>query len=60
MTSQRRSIEYASMPMLSDMRKRVRVVMIIVAVAFVAGFLMSELWRMTEASAPVCESWSWD
>jgi parvulin-like peptidyl-prolyl isomerase len=34
------------MAMLSDMRKRVRVVMIIVAVAFVAGFLMGELWRM--------------
>jgi peptidyl-prolyl cis-trans isomerase D len=33
-------------PMLSDMRKRVRVVMIVVAVAFVAGFLMSEIWRM--------------
>ncbi|MBN2464572.1 peptidyl-prolyl cis-trans isomerase [candidate division WOR-3 bacterium] len=36
------------MPMLSDMRKRVRVVMIVVAVAFVAGFLMSELWRSIE------------
>jgi len=34
------------MAMLSDMRKRVRIVMIIVAVAFLAGFLMSELWRM--------------
>jgi parvulin-like peptidyl-prolyl isomerase len=32
--------------MLSDMRKRVRVVMFIVAAAFIAGFLMSELWRM--------------
>jgi hypothetical protein len=28
------------------MRKRVRVVMFIVAAAFIAGFLMSELWRM--------------
>jgi parvulin-like peptidyl-prolyl isomerase len=28
------------------MRKRVRLVMIIVAVAFIAGFLMSELWNM--------------
>jgi len=28
------------------MRKRARVVMIVVAVAFIAGFLMSELWRM--------------
>jgi peptidyl-prolyl cis-trans isomerase D len=28
------------------MRKRVRVVMIVVAVAFIAGFLMSEIWRM--------------
>jgi parvulin-like peptidyl-prolyl isomerase len=28
------------------MRKRVRIVMIVVAVAFVAGFLMSEIWRM--------------
>ncbi len=33
-------------PMLSDMRKNIRVVMIIVAVAFIAGFLMSEVWRM--------------
>jgi hypothetical protein len=32
--------------MLSDIRKRVRVVMFIVAVAFVAGFLMGEIWRM--------------
>ena len=32
--------------MLSDMRKRVRVIMFIVAAAFIAGFLMSELWRM--------------
>ncbi len=32
--------------MLSDMRKRVRVVMFIVAAAFIAGFLMSEIWRM--------------
>ena len=24
------------------------------------GIRMSELWRMTEASAPVCESWSPD
>ncbi len=32
--------------MLSDMRKRVRVVMVVVAVAFIAGFLMSEVWRM--------------
>ncbi|MEO0077774.1 MAG: peptidylprolyl isomerase [candidate division WOR-3 bacterium] len=32
--------------MLSTLRKRVRVVMIVVAAAFVAGFLMSELWRM--------------
>ena len=32
--------------MLSDMRKRVRIVMFIVAAAFLAGFLMSELWRM--------------
>ena len=28
------------------MRKRARVVMIIVAAAFIAGFLMSELWQM--------------
>jgi parvulin-like peptidyl-prolyl isomerase len=35
--------------MLSDMRKRVRVVMFIVAAAFIAGFLMSELWRMIGA-----------
>jgi len=28
------------------MRKRVRVIMFIVAAAFLAGFLMSELWRM--------------
>ncbi len=28
------------------MRKRVRLVMFIVAAAFIAGFLMSELWRM--------------
>ena len=28
------------------MRKRVRVVMFIVAAAFIAGFLMSEIWRM--------------
>jgi len=28
------------------MRKRVRIVMFIVAAAFIAGFLMSELWRM--------------
>ncbi len=34
--------------MLSDMRKRVRVIMIIVVVAFVAGFLMSELWHLIE------------
>ena len=39
------TIEFTSM-MLSDMRKRVRVVMFIVAAAFIAGFLMSELWRM--------------
>jgi hypothetical protein len=32
--------------MLSDMRKRVRVIMLIVAAAFVAGFLMGEVWRM--------------
>jgi hypothetical protein len=32
--------------MLSDMRKRVRIVMFIVAAAFIAGFLMGELWRM--------------
>jgi peptidyl-prolyl cis-trans isomerase D len=32
--------------MLSDMRKNIRVVMFIVAAAFIAGFLMSELWRM--------------
>ena len=31
------------------MRKRVRVVMFIVAAAFLAGFLMSELWRMIGA-----------
>ncbi|MEO0079119.1 MAG: peptidyl-prolyl cis-trans isomerase [candidate division WOR-3 bacterium] len=32
--------------MLSTMRRRVRLIMIIVAVAFVAGFLMSELWQL--------------
>jgi len=32
--------------MLSDMRRNIRVVMFIVAAAFIAGFLMSELWRM--------------
>ncbi|HTW92400.1 MAG TPA: peptidylprolyl isomerase [bacterium] len=32
--------------MLSDMRKQIRVVMFIVAAAFIAGFLMSELWKM--------------
>jgi hypothetical protein len=32
--------------MLSDMRRNIRVVMFIVAAAFVAGFLMSELWGM--------------
>jgi hypothetical protein len=32
--------------MLSDMRKRVRVIMIVVAVAFIAGFLLSELWQL--------------
>jgi parvulin-like peptidyl-prolyl isomerase len=32
--------------MLSDIRKRVRVIMFVVAVAFVAGFLMGEVWRM--------------
>lgn len=32
--------------MLRDRRKRVRIVMIVVAVAFVGGFLMSEIWRM--------------
>ena len=31
--------------MLSDMRKRVRIIMFIVAAAFIAGFLMTELWR---------------
>lgn len=35
--------------MLSDMRKQIRVVMFIVAAAFIAGFLMSELWRMLGA-----------
>jgi hypothetical protein len=38
-------IEFTSM-MLSDMRRNIRVVMFIVAAAFIAGFLMSELWRM--------------
>jgi len=32
--------------MLSDMRKRVRVVMLVVAATFVAGFLMGEIWQM--------------
>jgi peptidyl-prolyl cis-trans isomerase D len=32
--------------MLSQMRKRVKVVMFIVAVSFVAGFLGSEIWQM--------------
>lgn len=32
--------------MLTRMRKRVRAIMIVVAVAFVAGFLGSELWRV--------------
>ncbi|MFO7638677.1 MAG: peptidylprolyl isomerase [bacterium] len=32
--------------MLSNMRKRVRIIMIIVAVAFVAGFLLGELWSV--------------
>jgi len=32
--------------MLSNMRKRVRVIMFVVAIAFLAGFLMGELWRM--------------
>ena len=32
--------------LLSDMRRNIRVVMFIVAAAFIAGFLMSELWRM--------------
>ena len=32
--------------MLTTLRKRVRVIMIIVAVGFVAGFLLGELWRM--------------
>jgi len=32
--------------MLSDMRKRVRIIMFVVAAAFIAGFLMSEVWRM--------------
>ncbi|MFO7675213.1 MAG: peptidyl-prolyl cis-trans isomerase [bacterium] len=32
--------------MLSTIRKRVRIVMIIVAVAFVAGFLLGELWTV--------------
>jgi hypothetical protein len=35
--------------MLSDMRRNIRVVMFIVAAAFIAGFLMSELWRMIGA-----------
>ena len=32
--------------MLSNMRKRVRIIMIVVAVAFVAGFLLGELWTV--------------
>ncbi|NPV14089.1 hypothetical protein HPY86_04050 [candidate division WOR-3 bacterium] len=32
--------------MLSTMRKRVKVIMFIVAAAFIAGFLMSELWQL--------------
>jgi peptidyl-prolyl cis-trans isomerase D len=36
--------------MLTTLRKRVRVIMIVVAVAFVAGFLMGELWRMLSSS----------
>ncbi|MGB9741851.1 MAG: peptidyl-prolyl cis-trans isomerase [candidate division WOR-3 bacterium] len=32
--------------MLSTLRKRVKVVMIIVAAAFIAGFLMSEVWNL--------------
>ncbi|HDQ99712.1 MAG TPA: peptidyl-prolyl cis-trans isomerase [candidate division WOR-3 bacterium] len=32
--------------MLSNMRKRVRIIMIVVAVAFVAGFLLGELWSV--------------
>jgi peptidyl-prolyl cis-trans isomerase D len=32
------------------MRKRVRAIMIVVAVAFVAGFLMGELWRLLSSS----------
>lgn len=32
--------------MLSTMRKRIRVIMIVVAVAFIAGFLGGELWNM--------------
>ena len=39
-------IEFTFMAMLSDMRKRVRIVMLIVAAAFIAGFLMSELWTL--------------
>ncbi len=40
--------------MLSNMRKRVRVIMFVVAAAFLAGFLMGELWRMigTRGSRP--------
>ena len=36
--------------MLTTLRKRVRVIMIVVAVAFVAGFLMGELWRVLSSS----------
>lgn len=43
LTSGAMRIEFSAM--LSDMRKRVRVVMFIVAAAFIAGFLMGELWR---------------
>ncbi|MEO0023388.1 MAG: peptidyl-prolyl cis-trans isomerase [candidate division WOR-3 bacterium] len=32
--------------MLSTLRKRVKVIMIIVAVTFIAGFLMSEVWNL--------------
>jgi parvulin-like peptidyl-prolyl isomerase/arsenate reductase-like glutaredoxin family protein len=32
--------------MLSDMRRYLRAIMIVVAAAFVAGFLMSELWQL--------------
>jgi peptidyl-prolyl cis-trans isomerase D len=36
--------------MLTTLRKRVRAIMIVVAVAFVAGFLMGELWRVLSSS----------